>query len=354
MDFAALTRDYGDVDGEAAACRTDAALFDFSFMSRGKIAGPAAADAIQSLTPRPLDVLRPGRIFYAVRVDRDGHACADLTIWRIGAEAFEVYSGRPDEMAALPAEANCSARTCILAIQGPGSLRALRPLAGGDGITRLAYFEHAEAELAGVPCRVGRLGYTGERGFEIVAPADAKATLWTSLSTRARPAGFAAADVLRIEAGFVLFANEFRPGVSPAEAGLARFGGASGTARVELTGFTAECDARPVLYAPGPDLRVPPGPGEIAVTSAGQSAQFGVIGLGYVRAGERGNQLVDRSGRFRNIRRARVPFFDPLKRRVRGSWRADLMPEYSQSRMLIDRADHLIGQDFLTSPRAGT
>ena len=71
-----------------------------------------------------------------------------------------------------------------------------------------------------MPCVIGRLGYSGEPGFEIIVDVELQAQLWNELSGRARPAGFAATDILRIEAGLVLFANEFVVPVTPSEAGL--------------------------------------------------------------------------------------------------------------------------------------
>jgi aminomethyltransferase len=324
-----LIRDFGDIDAEASACREGAALFDFSFMSRGISTGAGAREAVQSLTDRPLADLRPGRIRYGVRTDSRGYALADLTVWQMTGTHWEVFSGRREDIAAIPEGLDASAETCILSLQGPGSLRALAGLTQVGVAANIGYFEHLQLEVAGVACCLGRLGYTGERGFELVAPAAAKQHLWNALAARARPAGFAAADILRIEAGFVFFANEFKLMVTPAEAGLQRFGDASrAVPKVELVGFTADSAERPVLFAPAGTGRFPPEPGEIVVTSAAWSVRSGcIIGLGYVRAGEHRTSLVDAAGVFQDIRRGRVPFVDPLKRRVRGGWRpGDLLP----------------------------
>ena len=328
--LAGLVRDYGDIDAEVTACRTDAVLFDFSFVSRGTVRGPSALAAVQTLTPRPLAALRPGRILYAVRLDESGFARADLTIWQTAPETFEVFSGRREDIAALSGGRDLSDETCILAVQGPRSLGALAPHADAASLAALGYFDHAAIRVAGVECRVGRLGYTGERGFEIVAPASAKEHLSTTLARGMRRGGFAAADVLRIEAGFVLFVNELRPRVTAAEAGLSRFCPAGqGAPRVELVGFTAQCDARPVLFEPPQNMAFPPAAGEIAVTSAAWSARLDrVIGLGYVGAGRREAAFTDPTGGATAIRRAQVPFIDPEKRRVRGGWAASLLPVY--------------------------
>jgi aminomethyltransferase len=329
VNIPGLVHDFGDIDAEVEACRAGAALFDFSFMSSGRVSGPGAIAAVQSLTPRPLINLRPGRLLYAVRVDNDGFARADLTIWQIRPDSFDVFSGRGGDIAALAGARDRSAETCVLSIQGPYCLAALSRVSDPQVVARLDYFEHAATNIAGVECRVGRLGYTGERGFEIIAPAADKRRLWDALAAEARCAGFAAADVLRIEAGFVLFANEFIPGVTPMEAGLSRFCPPSPhRPRVELAAFTAKSRERPVLFSPGSGLFFPPAEGEIAVTSAAWSARSrAVVGLGYVCAGTTHQAFIDRAGRFAEIRRARMPIVDPEKRRVRGGWRtADFLP----------------------------
>lgn len=333
MVIGALVRDYGDPAGEAATCRSDAALFDFSFMHRARIEGPQAARLVQRLTPRLVTDLPPGRIRYALHLDAAGHVRADLTIWRIDETTFEVFSGRADEVALLrvtdvagAAVIDLTAETATLAVQGPRSLACLAAFASQDQLRDLAYFAHAAMTVAGVPCRVGRLGYTGECGFEIVAPRAARDALWTALAERARPAGFAAADMLRIEAGFILFANELRFPVTPAELGLAHFAAAPDEAPcIRLVGFSAETDRDPALFAPSANATFPPPPGTILVTSACCSVVLGrTIGLGYVTA-ESSPGLIDPSGVFHAVTAVHLPFVDPEKRRPRGDWTDDAL-----------------------------
>jgi glycine cleavage system T protein (aminomethyltransferase) len=328
----ALVRDYGDPAGEAAACRSDAALFDFSFMHRARVEGPNAVRLVQSLTPRPIADLAPGRIRYALHVDNAGHVRADLTIWRIGATTFEVFSGREDEIALLRATdstavTDLTGETAILAVQGPRSLACLSGLTPLDELRDLAYFAHAAMTVAGLHCRVGRLGYTGERGFEIVLPREGKGALWTALAARAQPAGFTAADRLRIEAGFILFANELRFPVTPAELGLARFAaGPTSVPRVHLIGFRACSESDPILFTPSRDAAFPPTPGMILATSACRSAvASGIIGLGYVAAGDSSRDLVDPMGVFGAVTITDLPFVDPGKHRPRGDWDDDAL-----------------------------
>ena len=80
-------------------------------------------------------------------------------------------------------------------------------------------------ELNGIPLIVSRTGYTGELGFEIWChPSDAP-KVWDKVMEAGKdegliPAGFAALDLLRIEAGLILFGNEFDGQQDPFEAGI--------------------------------------------------------------------------------------------------------------------------------------
>ena len=104
FDASTLTPDFGDPAGEAEACRTDSALFDFSFLERVRISGKRALDFVSTFAGRPLTQMRRNEIAYAVRVDVAGCALSDLTIWRIGDETFEIMSGRHQDIA------DCSGR----------------------------------------------------------------------------------------------------------------------------------------------------------------------------------------------------------------------------------------------------
>jgi aminomethyltransferase len=342
FDVHALRRDYGDICAEAGSCRFAAALFDFSFMRRIRVRGPGASGLLQTLTARGIDDLMPGRIRYALRVGAGGRVLDDVTIWRLDAESFEIFATTGDALAQLQAVSTASVcdlsqETAILAVQGPSSLRALAGVTPAAQLRALPYFGHMQASIAGVACCVGRLGYTGERGFEIIVPRAARDAIWTVLAQQTRPAGFAAADILRIEAGFPLFTNEFRFPVSAAELGLARF--ATGDAPCEfacakraspirLTSFQAECDHDPSLWQPPRDAPFPPIPGSLLVTSACRSVVTGgILGLGYACTNHGCARFVDPMGQFRDIREASLPFYDPHKRRPRGGWRDDLLPE---------------------------
>jgi glycine cleavage system aminomethyltransferase T len=214
----------------------------------------------------------------------------------------------------------------VFALQGPEALNVLRKLGDVDRLASLPYFHFMRMELAGADCTVGRLGYTGEAGFEIVVPRSDAPRLWDELCRHTRPAGFVAADMLRIEAGFVLFDNEFRVPISPDEAGLGQFyvGQNKHKIPLKLVAFTAETDRLSSPWVAKIGIERPTRAGVIAVTSACRSiAAGGVLGLGFVTASTAGNAMLeDPSGHFRDIRRTPLPFYDTSKRRPRLPWRS--------------------------------
>ena len=108
----------------------------------------------------------------------------------------------------------------MLAVQGPESARVLERHLGAA--PDVAYFGFREALLAGVPVTIGRLGYSGELGYELIVPSEAAPALWRQLAADARECGFDAANSLRIESGYILFTSELAEPVNPFELGLER------------------------------------------------------------------------------------------------------------------------------------
>jgi glycine cleavage system aminomethyltransferase T len=329
-----LVHDFGDAAAEARACRTDCALFDFSFLECARLEGRGARDLIEAITGRSLNNLDKGKIAYAVRDDpTTGTLAADWTVWRTGDFSFEVMSGRREDIIDLLAFsgpqldvhiADLTSERAVFAVQGPRTLAALRNFGRLEEIEALKYFAFDQMHLAHIPCTIGRLGYTGELGVEIVVTREQARDLWKALSAYIRPAGFVAADALRIEAGFLLFTNEFRVPVSPADVGLERFGRriASRKPALALVSFRAETNDLSSPWQPAGDLRRPTVPHEISVTSACMSGEAGgVLGLGYVLADTTTETLLrDPAGAFRNIRLMPRPFYDTAKRRPRAPW----------------------------------
>jgi aminomethyltransferase len=134
-----------------------------------------------------------------------------------------------------------SAATGLLAVQGPGAQELLAPMTDLD-LAALRRFGCALGTVAGIPALIARTGYTGEDGFELFVGVgswglgvgdqdgtpkpepptpDALPVLWSALlEAGAKPCGLGARDVLRLEAGNVLYGHEIDEETNPYEAGL--------------------------------------------------------------------------------------------------------------------------------------
>jgi len=114
----------------------------------------------------------------------------------------------------------------LIAIQGPAAAGILGGLTDLD-LGAMKYYTGAFGSVAGAPAWVARTGYTGEDGFEVFGrPGDAVG-IWDALASAGAsagliPAGLAARDTLRLEAGMPLYGNELGPDLTPFEAGLGR------------------------------------------------------------------------------------------------------------------------------------
>jgi aminomethyltransferase len=111
----------------------------------------------------------------------------------------------------------------VLAVQGPRSAELLAAV--GLAVADLDYLAFRETEQGGAPVRVGRTGYTGERGYELVPSWGHAPALWEALLAAAGPlggraCGLGARDTLRTEMGYPLHGQDVGPDITPLQGGL--------------------------------------------------------------------------------------------------------------------------------------
>jgi sarcosine oxidase subunit alpha len=140
----------------------------------------------------------------------------------------------------------------VIALQGPKAREVLAPLVEGIDLAAAA-FPHMsvrEGAVAGVPCRLFRVSFTGEAGFELNVPADWGLGVWEALMERGAapgitPYGTEAMHVLRAEKGFIIVGQETDGTVAPDDVGL---GGLIGRAKGDFVGRRSL--QRPDLLSP--------------------------------------------------------------------------------------------------------
>src|SRR5215470_15823105 len=228
---------YGSETAEHRAVRGAAGLFDLSHMGEIAVSGPGAAAALDYALVGHLSALQPGRARYTMICAPDGGVLDDLIAYRLADNEFLVVANAantPVVAAALRERAtgfqadvdDLTDDYALIAIQGPHASRILQPLAD-IGLDQVRYYAGQRAVVAGRKVLLARTGYTGEDGFELfTSPGDAE-PVWMALAEAGEadglvPAGLAARDTLRLEAGMPLYGNELTTQVTPFDVGLWR------------------------------------------------------------------------------------------------------------------------------------
>ncbi|WP_091231596.1 glycine cleavage system aminomethyltransferase GcvT [Microbacterium sp. 3J1] len=253
---------------EHHAVRQAAGIFDISHMAEFLVTGDFAAEFLDYSLAGRLSAMAVGKAKYSLMLADDGGIIDDVIVYRLAEDRFLVIAnagnrGFVDAAFAsrvrsfpsriereMPARAageergfagfigdrgvdveDVSDDFALLAVQGPAAEAILSSTTGiadlGTPWAEQKYYAWADAMFLGAPLLLARTGYTGEDGFELlVRVADAPA-LWDALLEAGQnhglvPAGLAARDTLRLEAGMPLYGHELSRETKPSQAGLGR------------------------------------------------------------------------------------------------------------------------------------
>ncbi|WP_304518602.1 MULTISPECIES: glycine cleavage system aminomethyltransferase GcvT [unclassified Actinotalea] len=231
---------------EHRAVREAAGLFDLSHMGEIRVAGAGAGAALDRALVGHLSALAVGRARYTMLCAEDGGVIDDLVVYRRADDDFLVVANASNaDVVLAELEARCtgpdvevadeSAATALVAVQGPAAEAIVTALVPDEAeraaVADLRYYAATTATLAAdggvVVAMVARTGYTGEDGFELFLPAGDAPAVWRSLLAAGQPAGLvpaglAARDSLRLEAGMPLYGHELDRTTAPHDAGLGR------------------------------------------------------------------------------------------------------------------------------------
>jgi aminomethyltransferase len=314
---------YEGVIPEHRAVRTACGVFDVSHMGEVEVEGPHAHELLQSLLANDLDKIGDGRAQYTLLTNERGGILDDLIAYRL--ERFRYLlvvnaSNREPDFAWLKEHEiagsdvrDVSDEYALLAVQGPRSIELL-------GLDDAPAFTWAVGDVAGVECMIARTGYTGERGVELLVPAEDAERLWDAVLERgATPCGLGARDTLRLEVCYPLHGNDITPETDAISAGLGwvcaldkEFSGVQELRRVKEQGPASRLAAFVMeeRAIPRHGMRIEPD-GEVTSGSLSPMLDQG-IGLGYVPAesSQPGTQLtIDVRGRRRPARVVKKPIY---------------------------------------------
>jgi aminomethyltransferase len=227
---------------EHHAVRTAAGLFDISHMAEFFVDGPGAAGFLDYALAGRLSTMAVGKAKYSLVLAASGGIVDDVIVYRLGDERFLVIAnaGNREPVAAALAERadgreveliDATDDYSLVAVQGPAARAVLDATAGlgeySQPLDELKYYACIAASFEGRPVLIARTGYTGEDGYELLVPNAGAGALWDALLAAGEPlglvpAGLAARDTLRLEAGMPLYGHELSLEIVPAQAGLGR------------------------------------------------------------------------------------------------------------------------------------
>jgi len=317
---------YTSITDEHIAVRKAAGIFDISHMGEVSVSGPQAEAFLNQTLTNDIRKLEVGTAQYTLLCNARGGVNDDLYAYRIGKGEYLLIINasridadccwlqtqltafnRPEGVVLQ----NISDAMGAVAVQGPRVIEFIDkisagPAIGGTLVARPAQLKKnqvAKIQFAGAELWIARTGYTGEDGFEIVAPGEAIEAVWNKVLELGKPyglkpCGLGARDTLRTEVCYPLYGHELDEQTTPIEAGVGYFVALDKddfVGRAVLANQKANGVTRKLVAFKMTEKSAPPRPhypiwssgvkaaqiGE--VTSGTQSPSLGIgIGLGYV------------------------------------------------------------------------
>ena len=317
---------YTSITDEHLAVRNAAGIFDISHMGEVRVSGAKAEAFLNQLLTNDARKLAPGQGQYTLMCNDRGGVVDDLYVYRLTADEFlliinasriaedlawmekslMVFAERSDVQLL-----DVSQATGAVAVQGPRVAEFIDSCFPGPStgcsqvrnLTELKKNQLAKIVFAGRDIWIARTGYTGEDGFEVVAPAEIIEAVWNRVLDSGKPfglkpAGLGARDTLRTEVCYPLYGHELDDVTTPIEAGVGffvSFEKGEFTGRSVLAAQKASGPAKKLIAFRMKDKAAPPRPhypiwstgpdgkkiGEVVSGTQSPSLSAG-IGLGYV------------------------------------------------------------------------
>ena len=233
VDFAGwqMPVNYGSQMDEHHQVRQDAGMFDVSHMTIVDLKGERVTDFLRYLLANDVAKLKEeGKALYSCMLKEDGGVIDDLIVYYMNDNWYRmvVNAGTHDkDMAwinkqapAFDVDVSERSNTAMIAVQGPKAIAKAVSVLPLDEVEAVAEMKR----FFGVDCGewfIGRTGYTGEDGFEIMLPESEAPALWDKLAhAGVKPCGLGARDTLRLEAGMNLYSADMTEETSPLISGL--------------------------------------------------------------------------------------------------------------------------------------
>jgi len=233
VDFAGwqMPVNYGSQMDEHHQVRNDAGMFDVSHMTVIDLTGAGVKAFLRHLLANDVARLKdPGKALYSCMLNQQGGVIDDLIVYYLNDGWYRMVvnaSTRDKDLAWIDQqsagyEVDIRERPdlAMIAVQGPHAREKAIEALPVDVVEAASVL----GRFFGCDCGewfVGRTGYTGEDGFEIMLPDSAAPAFWDRLADAGvKPCGLGARDTLRLEAGMNLYGSDMTETTSPLISGL--------------------------------------------------------------------------------------------------------------------------------------
>ena len=242
VDFGgwALPVNYGSQVDEHHAVRKKVGMFDVSHMTVSDINGSDTIPFLRHLLANDIDKASTnnGKAVYSCMLNETAGVIDDLIAYRLSDQHCRLVTNaatNKKDMAWIKQQAQAfdvsfteQAQLALIAIQGPDAISRSAEIFPSyakliQSLTRFqgGFVANNSTEQQAHGVFIGRTGYTGEDGIEVILPAKQTTLHWRSLiEAGIQPCGLGARDTLRLEAGMALYGNDLDEQHSPLECGL--------------------------------------------------------------------------------------------------------------------------------------
>ncbi len=259
------------------AVRNHVGWYDFTHRVI-EVSGPDALPFLEKIYTGAISNIQLGRAKYTTMLNEDGLIIDDVIIFRLAEDRYWVstlysrdailwYDSHRGDMEV--SYRDITAQWKMYSVQGPHSAELVNKVVS-QSVDGMRFFSIQDNEMNGLPVKVARSGYTGEKlGYEIYIQAEHEAELAAALSQRSQEMGACHVTELDVmvmtlacEAGFVLMMDIYK--TSPYESGFEKgidwtkeFIGKEALTRArdqgvprQLVGFTVEDDEALIYGGP--------------------------------------------------------------------------------------------------------
>jgi len=221
---------YGSQIDEHKSVRQAAGVFDVSHMAVIDVTDKDATPLLRYLLTNDVAKLSPFQALYSCMCNETGGVLDDLIVYKFSDTHYRlvVNAGTRDKDFAWLRQhrngtvaVNMLENIALLAVQGPlaeaKAAKTLDKFGIAIDLQDMKTFTAREHN----DWFIGRTGYTGEDGFELVIPAEIAPAVFSSLlENGVMPCGLGARDTLRLEAGMCLYGQDLDEQHSPVECGI--------------------------------------------------------------------------------------------------------------------------------------